>query len=165
MSGSSPTITGNTVTQQDVVVAAGDRSWPRPTGIGDELALYIAREGTEPTCDQRPSFGLPCTAGTGACEQPGSFVCVDIASLVEVPSCDAVAGSPVGELCNGVDDNCDGSVDEPFDVDLDGHVDIACPGGDDCNDADATIHPAAFENCGNATDDDCDGLIPSCTCN
>jgi hypothetical protein len=157
-------ITGNTVTQPGVAVAAGDQTWPKPPGIGDELALYVERQGTEPTCDQRPNFGLPCTAGVGACEQSGTFVCIDPGSTVEIPACDAVAGSPVAELCNGIDDNCDGDVDEDFDGDGDGHVDIACPGGVDCDDGNGAVHPTAVEICDNAVDDNCDGSSPTCTC-
>ncbi len=43
------------------------------------------------------------------------------------------------------------------DADLDGHGDESC-GGDDCNDADVTVHLGAAESCDGA-DDDCDGLI------
>jgi MYXO-CTERM domain-containing protein len=50
------------------------------------------------------------------------------------------------------------------DVDGDGYLNQAC-GGDDCNDSNANIHPAATENCSNGLDDDCDGQIdrgPDC---
>mgnify|MGYP001145233459 CR=1 FL=1 len=36
------TATGDTV-EQVVSVSAGDRSWPRPAGIGKEAALYVRR--------------------------------------------------------------------------------------------------------------------------
>ena len=80
------------------------------------------------------------------------------------------------ELCNGIDDNCDGAIDEGGldtfyrDADGDGHgvpddsitgcdeVDGYARLDDDCNDADATISPSAEEVC-NAEDDDCDGDI------
>jgi hypothetical protein len=58
------------------------------------------------------------------------------------------------ERCNGIDDNCNGAVDEPLDLDGDGFV--SC--GDDCDDGDAAVHPGAVEIC-NGIDDNCDGAI------
>jgi hypothetical protein len=55
------------------------------------------------------------------------------------------------ETCNGVDDNCNGSIDEGFDLDGDGYT--TCAG--DCNDNNAAISPGDTELC-NGIDDDCD---------
>jgi hypothetical protein len=90
---------------------------------------------------------------------------------------DAVRGaSPVGaEVCNGIDDDCDGRFDEGVqvivyrDVDGDGRgdasrVDFACalsPGfsvhDDDCDDTDASRSPVLPEAC-DGVDNDCDGV-------
>jgi hypothetical protein len=59
------------------------------------------------------------------------------------------------EICNGIDDDCDGQIDEGFDVDDDGYT--TCDG--DCNDNDASINPGVTEFCTNNVDDDCDGQI------
>ena len=90
-------------------------------------------------------------------------------------SSDAIRPS-AGEICKGVDDNCNGGVDEGVigtvyrDEDLDGFGDpgrsmAACfsdvPSGyvidnRDCDDGDESRHPGANERC-NGVDDDCDG--------
>ena len=81
-----------------------------------------------------------------------------------------------GEVCNGVDDDCDGAVDEGValtgfvDGDADGRGDsaatfIACAGaarfaliGEDCDDADLSVQPVQNEIC-DTKDNDCDGIV------
>ncbi len=58
------------------------------------------------------------------------------------------------EVCNLKDDDCDGSVDEGFDVDGDGYT--SC--GGDCNDSVASVHPGAVEVF-NGVDDNCNNII------
>lgn len=83
---------------------------------------------------------------------------------------------PGEELCNGMDDNCNGTVDEVGsnyyypDADGDGYGDagsgmMACtlPAGytlvgGDCDDTNFAIHRGAAEIC-NGDDDNCDGMI------
>ncbi|HCP47532.1 MAG TPA: hypothetical protein DIU15_15935, partial [Deltaproteobacteria bacterium] len=81
------------------------------------------------------------------------------------------------EVCNGVDDDCDGSLDEtggsePWYLDADGddvgsssEVIYPCdspvtgyvPNGGDCNDSDDSIHPGALDETGDSIDQNCDG--------
>jgi len=81
---------------------------------------------------------------------------------------DATVAPGADELCNGVDDDCEGSVpEEETDADGDGWVECASPepdhvdapaGGGDCDDSDPTILPGAAETC-DAIDQDCDGEV------
>jgi hypothetical protein len=70
------------------------------------------------------------------------------------------------EICDFLDNNCNGVVDEGCSVDADGdgydNTDPSRPGDDglpvDCNDNDNTINPGAFEIC-DGKDNNCNGLI------
>ena len=59
------------------------------------------------------------------------------------------------EVDDGVDNNCDGAVDEGFDTDADGFTPI---GGGDCDDSNAAINPAAIEVF-DEVDNNCDGFV------
>ncbi len=68
---------------------------------------------------------------------------------------DLTVNPGAAEICNGIDDNCNGTIDEGFDADADGFT--VC--GGDCNDGDATVNPAATEVCADGIDNNCDGQI------
>jgi len=108
-----------------------------------------------------------------ACDQPSGYVSDDS----DCDDGDAGIHPAATEVCNGVDDDCDGSTDPASasdaqrwyaDDDGDGYGDVgtntvACdqPTGyvaddSDCDDLDAGAHPGAAETCDGA-DNDCDG--------
>ena len=60
--------------------------------------------------DEGFGAGEPCSAGVGACAANGVQVCDSPDSV----TCDAVPGEPSDEVCDEVDNNCDGTVDEGF---------------------------------------------------
>jgi hypothetical protein len=96
--------------------------------------------------------------------------------LVDCDDGDPAVNPGADEVCNALDDDCDGEVDEAGwvtlyrDFDRDGYGDVdypdeGCPGdgwvtdATDCHDAHAEINPGAKEIC-DGWDDDCDGVVP-----
>lgn len=97
-------------------------------------------------------------------------------TLIDCDDFDSSISPQATEVCDGVDNNCDGNVDESganqtyYYVDSDGDgfgnpstAVLACTAptgyvsqGGDCNDGDASINPAASEVCDDL-DNDCDG--------
>lgn len=88
----------------------------------------------------------------------------------------AAVGPDAEEVCDGVDQDCDGAVDEGTvateswtDADGDGFgdpdgsvwscgtVDETVDNAQDCDDEDPSVHPEATEVCGDGADNDCDG--------
>jgi hypothetical protein len=86
----------------------------------------------------------------GACSL-GMTACNDDLSLY----CDGHV-YPEEEMCDFVDNDCDGETDEDFDNDSDGYT--QCNG--DCDDDNKDIRPNRPEEC-NGIDDNCDGVIPN----
>ncbi len=119
-------------------------------------------------------YGL-VTDTTEACAQPAGYA----AEPGDCDDAEAAVNPGASEACNGVDDDCDGTVDESdavdasrwyADTDADGYGDAsvvttACeaPSGTvaddtDCDDTTAAVNPGATEIC-NSVDDDCDGDV------
>lgn len=95
------------------------------------------------------SIGEPCDGlDTDFCEE-GSIICLDGALVCSDTTDDTV------EICNGLDDDCDGVVSgNEIDDDNDGYFE--CEG--DCDDADPNTYPGAPELC-DGMDNNCDGVI------
>jgi uncharacterized repeat protein (TIGR01451 family)/MYXO-CTERM domain-containing protein len=70
--------------------------------------------------DEGFGAGEPCSAGVGGCEVSGMMVCDSPDSV----ACDAVPNEPTEEVCDGIDNNCDGVGD-----------DCSCSVDSDCGDA------------------------------
>ncbi|MCB9795473.1 MAG: VCBS repeat-containing protein [Alphaproteobacteria bacterium] len=108
------------------------------------------------------------------CDAPANYVADDS----DCDDASAAVNPAATEVCNGVDDDCDGDTDPDSaadvatwyaDADADGYgdadsADLDCdqPSGfvaddTDCDDADAAIHPGATELWYDGVDGDCDG--------
>ena len=75
---------------------------------------------------------------------------------------DDAATSPDAIDCpaDGVDNDCDGSLDEGGDEDGDTYIDASCPSGDDCDDNNTSINPSQdFDGDGFHACEDCNDLI------
>jgi hypothetical protein len=118
--------------------------------------------------------GAGAATGVQACEAPSGHV----ATTGDCDDGDPAISPTASETCDGVDQDCDGVVDDDAtdaptwhpDADGDGYGDmrtdtVSCvaPAGaladaSDCEDARADVNPDGTEVC-NDLDDDCDGLV------
>jgi hypothetical protein len=94
-------------------------------------------------------------------------------SLIDCDDTNATVYPDAAETCNGIDDDCDGSIDEDLTL-ASGYVDSDADGygagepvqtcdlsgyatvDGDCNDADSSIHPGAEDPTGDGIDSNCD---------
>ena len=136
----------------------------------------LLRGGPTPESDKPPPAEPTDTAPDGPVDPCPECNCghgtLGVEGLCDDSSYDI--GPDCEEVCNGLDDNCDGETDEGVtttyyrDADGDGHGDPAqgqswcepaegyVEAGDDCDDADGSVFPGAEEVC-DGTDQDCDG--------
>ncbi len=150
--------------------------------VGYEPGIEVTCDGLDNDCDGQSDeawpVGEPCDGPDSDLCPNGTWTCKSDHQSVECVNETVVA---IQEVCNGLDDDCDGFADEEgalqctsyfFDLDADAHGvpgDSRClcgsgqvPGysalvGDDCDDGDAGVHPGHPEAC-DGRDNDCDGL-------
>ncbi len=131
-----------------------------------ELCNFIDDNCNNSIDETFPNVGDLCSAGMGACKQFGSIQCTASGTGT---ACSAVAGSATTELCNHIDDDCDGSTDEDFPTVGQGCTvglgvctrqgTIVCSAAGDAGVCSAMPGaPTGAEIC-NSIDDDCDGAI------
>ena len=146
--------------------------------------------GKDDDCDGQVDNRLTFTAyypdtdgdGFGSATASSTLACLPPAGMTtNHTDCDDTRGAVhpgAVEICNGLDDDCNGQVDDAVgtltyypDADGDGFGDSAVAGqlscqpvagkvanAGDCDDTRAAVHPGAIELC-NVLDDDCNGLV------
>jgi hypothetical protein len=134
-------------------------------------AVDVPGDGLDQDCDGADGTGDPCDA-----DEDG-FVAVDCGGD-DCDDSDPAVNPAASEVCGGVDDDCDGLVDEdavdalPWYLDADGDgfgdpgvVTLSCDpvsgsvdNGDDCDDSVGASYPGAPEAC-DGLDNDCDGVV------
>ena len=125
--------------------------------------------------DEGFNLGAACTSGAGACRRSGQRVCADDGKSAV---CSAVPGEASPEICDGLDNDCNGLTDEGF-VDATHAVGGVCTAGTGacavtgkyrCSDdgkalvCSAIPGPPTGEVCADGIDNDCDGETDEADC-
>lgn len=146
-------------------------AWQDPdytqTVVGYE-ANEITCNGIDDDCDGQTDENIieSQTCGIGICTG-GAQTRTCAAGAFGAWSACSTDSRKTNEICNGLDDNCDGAIDETFDLDGDGYFSGAGCAQTysilDCNDNNAGINPnpKTSEICIGGVDEDCNGLTDS----
>jgi hypothetical protein len=158
----------DTVIDEGLFVDGDGDGWPAAGGCGiavadcddDDPAINpgveeIPSNGVDDDCDGEVDEDPQYTDddGDGYCE---AAVCNDGSLTGDCDDANAAISPAAIEVLDGLDNDCDGVIDELGTEDLDG--DGFTPTEGDCNDTDPLVSPEAEERC-NGLDDNCDGLV------
>jgi len=99
-------------------------------------------DGLDNDCDGQvdedfPSLGQSCEVGIGECKATGTYVCTVDGTGTE---CNAILGQPTPEVCDGLDNDCDGEIDEDRPSCYDVTIHVEENSGDSLSGAKVTIY-------------------------
>ena len=138
------------------VCAAGGLSCVAPAPAADDATCDGLDDDCDGTADEDAVLGDPCATGLPGICAVGARICANGAERCQSPS-------PTPEVCNGVDDNCDGQID-----------DAAAGTGEACDTGQPGVCGPGLRVClagalrcqgadpSNAPDDTCDGVDDDC---
>lgn len=154
-------------------------------GSGDEDCDGLTNDDDPTVVDPLPWFVDGDGDGYGSSAYSRSTCVAPVGFVADATDCDdgdATLRPGAGERCDGIDEDCNGLIDDlavdapTWYADLDGDtygdplnsaVECEAPAGylseaQDCDDTDATVLPGATEVCDDTVDQDCDGHERPC---
>jgi len=155
--------TGAVSTVPDGTVAPGTvvgQDPPAGSFVPRNSAVAITVAVAPPPVDACAGFiPQPTTCGVGACAATGETTCTDVGGQALFGDT-CVAGTPTAEMCDGLDNDCDGTVDNGI-----GATPTQCGVGACASTGElACVGGQMVDSCvaGNATAEVCDGLDNDC---